>query len=676
MHKPEILAPAGGMDSLTAALRCGADAVYIGGKSFSARQNAANFNTDEIKQAAQLCHLYGKKLYLTVNTIIFDAQTNEFARAIEDALSCGIDAFIVQDWGAAEIIKTVSQDAVLHASTQMTVHSPSGALLAKEMGFKRVVLARELSQKQISEISAMDIETEIFVHGALCMSVSGQCYMSAVIGQRSANRGLCAQPCRLPFSATGKQDFCGLSLKDLSLTEHVDAIKNMGVSSLKIEGRMKRPEYVAAAVSAFRNAVDGQPVDTEMLRAVFSRSGFTDGYFTGKYSNMFGTRQKEDVTSAKTVIPEIHGLYRAERKVTPVSFDAEIKAEKPVLLKASDGDGNCVTVSGDIPQAAINKPCDSAFLERQLSKLGDTVFSFGKITADIGDGLALSAGSLNELRRNAVSQLSEKRIAANTPLYRLSGKLPLTSECVQTLTEIRARISDISQVSAAVDADRIIIPLEILFECNVSDISKIIIEPPRFITDENTIIEKLEKAKMLGISDMMCNNAAYLTIGKKLGFNLHGDFGMNVSNSISANALAKLGMCDITLSFELKLSQAEKIKSPVKTGIIAYGRLPLMLTKNCPVKNETGCVKCRKTLIDRTGRECKIECHDKDYVEILNSQRLYLADRLSEIRNTGFMTLYFTDETAKSVSEIINSYRTGSGKQENITRGLCYRGVM
>jgi len=676
MHKPEILAPAGGMDSLTAALRCGADAVYIGGKSFSARQNASNFDTNEIKQASELCHLYGKKLYLTVNTIIFDSQAKEFAGAIEEALRCGVNAFIVQDLGAAEIIKAVSQDAVLHASTQMTVHSPSGALLAKDMGFKRVVLARELSEKQINEISQLGIETEIFVHGALCMSVSGQCYMSAMIGQRSANRGLCAQPCRLPFSAGSSRDYCGLSLKDLSLTDHIDAIRKMGVTSLKIEGRMKRPEYVAAAVSAFRSAVDGLSVDTEMLRAVFSRSGFTDGYFTGRYSNMFGTRQKDDVTAAKTVIPEIHGLYRAERKVTEVSFEAEIKTDKPVMLKACDGDGNSAEVSGDIPQTAINKPCDKAFLERQLSKLGDTVYSFGGVTADIGDGLAVSAGALNELRRNAVAALNEKRIAANTPVYTISDRLPETQDSQQNMSEIRARISDRSQLDAAMTADRVIVPLELLSDCDITDVSRIIVEPPRFIINENEVREKLEKAKSLGVSDMMCNNIAYLKIGKELGITLHGDFGMNVSNSYSTAKLEKLGLCDITLSFEMKLSQSEKIKSPVKTGIIAYGRLPLMLTKNCPVKNEVGCGKCRKTLTDRTGRECKIECHEKEYVEILNSQKLYLADRLSEICNVSFMTLYFTDETPECVSKTIESYRTGGGKQENITRGLCYRGVM
>lgn len=674
MDKPELLAPAGSMDSLTAALRCGADAVYIGGKAFSARQNAANFDFDELKEAAKLCHLYGKKLYMTVNTIIFDSQTAEFATTIEKALNAGIDAFIVQDWGAAEIIKAVSPDARLHASTQMTIHSPAGALMAKQLGFKRVVLSRELSETQIREISALDIETEIFVHGALCMSVSGQCYLSALIGQRSANRGLCAQPCRLPFSACGNSSHCGLSLKDLSLTGHISEIENAGVTSLKIEGRMKRPEYVAAAVSAFRNAIDGKDFDTETLRAVFSRSGFTDGYFTGKKSGMFGTREKEDVTAAKAVLPEIHKLYRAERKVSDLRFTAEIKADLPVKVTAADSGGNSVTVSGNIPQKALNKPVGRELLERQLSKLGDTVYNYSGLDAVIEDGLAVSAGELNEVRRKAVSELNAARISANTPQYTISGKMPEIKDSKRKLSQIRARISDISQLDAAMSADFVIVPLEILPE-RINAPEKIIIEPPRFITDEQETKRRLADARKLGITHLMCNNIAYLQTGKELGFTLHGDFGLNVSNSCSANLLSNLNLSDLTLSFELKSGQAAAVKSPVPAGIIAYGRLPVMLTANCPVKNEVGCGKCGKKLSDRTGRSFSVVCHGQ-YTEILNSQKLYLADRLDEFKNISFMTLYFTDENSHEVSEIIEDYRSTGKKKENITRGLYYRGVL
>lgn len=675
MNKPELLAPAGCMDSLTAALRCGADAVYIGGKSFSARQNAANFNFNELNEAVRLCHLYGKKLYMTVNTIIFDSQAADFAETIENALYAGVDAFIVQDWGAAEIIKAISPDSRLHASTQMTIHSPAGALAAKKLGFKRAVLSRELSQKQIKEISALDIETEIFVHGALCMSVSGQCYLSALIGQRSANRGLCAQPCRLPFSSSGIKEYCGLSLKDLSLAEHIKEIENSGVTSLKIEGRMKRPEYVAAAVSAFRNALDGGTFDADTLRAVFSRSGFTDGYFTGSKTDMFGTRQKEDVTAAKKVFPEIHKLYRTERKISGIHFTAEIKHSSPVKVSALDSDGNSVTVEGNIPEAAQNKPIGREFLERQLSKLGGTVYNYDGLNAEIEGGLAVGAGELNEVRRKAVSEMNAARVRANTPKYSISGNLPEIKDRRRSLSEIRARISEISQLESAMKADYVIVPLEALLLNEIRNPEKIIIEPPRFIANEQETSRRLAQAKELGIIRLMCNNIAYLHTGKELGFILHGDFGLNVSNSYSANLLSESGMTDLTLSFELKASQAAAVKSPVPAGIIAYGRLPVMLTANCPVKNETGCKKCRKELSDRTGRSFSVVCHGQ-YAEILNSQKLYLADRLEEFKGISFMTLYFTDESPEKVSEIIHDYRSAGNKKENITRGLYYRGIL
>lgn len=675
MKKPELLAPAGSMESITAALRCGADAVYVGGKAFSARQNAANFDFNELKEIADLCHLYGKKLYMTVNTIIFDRQTTEFVKTIENALNCNIDAFIVQDLGAAEIIKSISSDAKLHASTQMTIHSPSGAITAKKLGFKRVVLSRELTRKQIKEISALDIETEIFVHGALCMSVSGQCYLSALIGQRSANRGLCAQPCRLPFFAGKNSNYCGLSLKDLSLINYIKEFENSGMTSLKIEGRMKRPEYVAATVSAFRNAIDGKDYDCNSLHAVFSRSGFTDGYFTGKNTNMFGMRVKEDVTATKDVLPSLRQLYKNESKISDIHFSAKICKDSPVMLSASDDAGHTIKVFGECPQIAQHKPVSKELLERQLSKLGDTIYNYVDVDAVIDDGLAVSAKDLNVIRRKAVLELDLARISANSHKYEISRNLPEIKNCDKNISTLRARISDLSQLKAIENADFVILPLEIFSSDITINLEKIIIEPPRFIANEDDIIKQLENIKKLGVNHMMCNNVAYLQIGSELGFTLHGDFGLNISNSYSANLLTNLGVSDLTLSFEMKLGQISAVKSPVETGIIAYGRLPVMLTKNCPVKNEIGCGKCKKIITDRTKRTFYIDCH-ADYTEILNSQKLYLADRIDEIKNISFMTLYFTDETPSEITSVIHAYRYGGNKKENITRGLYYRGII
>lgn len=674
MSGTEILAPAGSLESLKAAVNCGADAVYIGGKQFSARQNAANFDNAELKQAADLCHLHNIKIYLTVNTIIFDNQVNEFAEFIKNAANAGIDAFIVQDFGAAEIIRNIVPDANIHGSTQMTIHSVKGAQLLKELGFKRVVISRELTEKQIQEICSTGIETEVFVHGALCMCMSGQCYLSSLIGQRSANRGFCAQPCRLPYSVYKNPQFNGLSLKDLSLVNHLQKLSDIGVFSLKIEGRMKRPEYVAAAVCACRQSLNGQTPDMALLRSIFSRSGFTDGYFTGKFSNMFGSREKEDVIAAKDILPDIRKKYSHEKKSGKLDFYAEIKKDNPVKLTVSD-DCDSVTVTGEIPETAINKPIDFTYLERQLSKLGGTIYKFGNLSADIDDGLSLSAKTINALRRNAVEALNLKSIKRNTPEY-ICVPLDIDPENkIESLKEIRVRISNQNQLDAVSEADRIIIPTNVFLNNRYENISKIIIEPPRFIYNEAEIFGVLKKCKSLGAEHLMCSNPAYIKIGKELGFKLHGDFGLNTANSYSLNFLKKMNFEDTVLSFEMKLKQISSLRKAISTGIIAYGYLPVMLTKNCPIKNEVGCEKCKKIIFDRTGRANKIVCHG-NYTEILNAQALYLADRLEDLKNISFITLYFTDEGPDEIKKIIDEYRFGYSSKDNITRGLYYRGVI
>lgn len=674
MSGTEILAPAGSLESLKAAVNCGADAVYIGGKQFSARQNAANFDNAELKQATDLCHLHNIKIYLTVNTIIFDNQVNEFAEFIKNAANAGIDAFIVQDFGAAEIIRNIVPDANIHGSTQMTIHSVKGAQLLKELGFKRVVISRELTEKQIQEICSTGIETEVFVHGALCMCMSGQCYLSSLIGQRSANRGFCAQPCRLPYSVYKNPQFNGLSLKDLSLVNHLQKLSDIGVFSLKIEGRMKRPEYVAAAVCACRQSLNGQTPDMALLRSIFSRSGFTDGYFTGKFSNMFGSREKEDVIAAKDILPDIRKKYSHEKKSGKLDFYAEIKKDNPVKLTVSD-DCDSVTVTGEIPETAIKKPIDFTYLERQLSKLGGTIYQFGNLNADIDDGLSLSAKTINALRRNAVEALNLKSIKRNTPEY-ICVPLDIDPENkIESLKEIRVRISNQNQLDAVSEADRIIIPTNVFLNNRYENISKIIIEPPRFIYNEAEIFGVLKKCKSLGAEHLMCSNPAYIKIGKELGFKLHGDFGLNTANSYSLNFLKKMNFEDTVLSFEMKLKQISSLRKAISTGIIAYGYLPVMLTKNCPIKNEVGCEKCKKIIFDRTGRANKIVCHG-NYTEILNAQALYLADRLEDLKNISFITLYFTDEGPDEIKKIIDEYRFGYSSKDNITRGLYYRGVI
>lgn len=675
MKQTEILAPAGSMETLRAALRSGAQAVYIGGKRFSARSSASNFFLEEIAEAASLCHRYGAKLDLAVNTVISDDEAEDFCEYIKSAAQCGVDAFIVQDWGCAELIRRCVPDAVLHGSTQMSVHTAAGACLLRNLGYARVVPARELDKDTISRICRTGIETEIFVHGALCMSVSGQCYMSAMIGSRSANRGCCGQACRLPFSAVGNKDRASLSLKDLSLLPKARELADMGVDSFKIEGRMKRPEYVASAVNELKAALEGDTPDMAMLRGVFSRGGFTDGYYTAQRQDMFGVREKEDVISAHELIPKIHELYRFERKAHTADFRAVIKEGQPVVIEAVCGDISA-SAQGDVPEKALNRPTDEAMLTKQLSKLGDTVFSFGRLTADIDEGLIVPAGRLNELRRQVTEKLTELIIEKNTPKYTVTDYSPaVPAPAVQTAERLPLRCfcRTAEQITAAADmSEFLIIPEELLTDdiLGAVDGDKIIVSPPRFITDEDSLTSRLMELISEGVGRLYCHTPDSVAIGKKLGMKLHGSFTLNVFNSFSAEYLHGLGLEDCVFSVEATLGQLDRVSTSLPLGAAVYGRLPLMLTRNCPIKNEVGCGKCTKKLIDRTGRELPVVC-TRDYVEILNSDRLCMLDRLDEIHNISFGVIYLSDEDADGTKASLS----GRKPQGNITRGLYYRGI-
>lgn len=675
MKQTEILAPAGSMETLRTALRSGAQAVYIGGKRFSARSSAANFSIEEIAEAASLCHRYGAKLDLAVNTVISDDEAEDFCEYIKSAAKCGVDAFIVQDWGCAELIRRCVPDTVLHGSTQMSVHTAAGACLLRDLGYARVVPARELDKDTISRICRTGIETEIFVHGALCMSVSGQCYMSAMIGSRSANRGCCGQACRLPFSAVGNKDRASLSLKDLSLLPKARELADMGVDSFKIEGRMKRPEYVASAVNELKSALEGGTPDMAMLRGVFSRGGFTDGYYTGKRQDMFGVREKDDVISAHELIPKIHELYRFERKAHTADFRAVIKEGQPVVIEAVCGDISA-SAQGDVPEKALNRPTDEAMLTKQLSKLGDTVFSFGSLTADIDEGLIVPAGRLNELRRQVTEKLTELVTEKNTPKYTVTDYSPAVPAPAAKTAErlpMRCFCRTAEQITAAADlSEFLIIPEKLLTDdiLGAVDSDKIIVSPPRFITDEDRLTSRLEELMDMGVGRLYCHTPDSVAIGKRLGMKLHGSFTLNVFNSYSAEYMRRLGLEDCIFSVEATLGQLGSVSTTLPLGAVIYGRLPLMLTRNCPIKNEVGCGKCTGRLIDRTGRELPVFC-TKDYAEILNSDRLCMLDRLDEIHNISFGVLYLSDEDADGTRAALS----GRKPQGNITRGLYYRGI-
>ena len=662
----EILAPAGSYESLVAAVRCGADAVYLGAKGLNARRNADNFDDEQLNRAVLYCKQRGVKVYLTANTLVADEEFNEAYHTIDSALGAGADGFIVQDLGLAKVIRECFPSARLHASTQCSASTPDGFRRLEELGFCRAVIPREMSSDEIKEIrQSTSMELEAFVHGALCMSVSGQCYLSAMLGGRSGNRGLCAQPCRLKFSADGKGG-CDLSLKDLSLIKHAREMEKLGVCSLKIEGRMKRPEYVAAAVTACRSALDGEyDADREnVLRSVFSRSGFTDGYFTGRRADMFGTRQKEDVVAAKEVLKDLSHLYDNENPLVPVTVDFSCERGKNAVLTVA-ADEKTVTVTGAVPEAAINKPMTKESVTARLLKFGGTQYYAHSVNIKLDDGLIIPAGVINGMRRDAVEKLN----AVPDIEYK---KLPLP---ILSMTEHRvepyltASFLHPDTIPKDNPFERIFIP--VWSEEKYFDDEKIGAELPRGLFGcEQKLKKQLTVLKEIGVKKILASNIGAYKTAKDMGFDVFGGFGLNVFNSRTARQFRSP-----ILSFELTLQQANAV-SAEDTGIIGYGKLPLMLTRNCPVKNRIGCEVCKKQgrLTDRKGFEFSVKCSPYPCVEIYNPIPLYMGDRIGEI-HTDFVHLAFTDESAGEVCEIIKKYSARAELGKKYTRGLYYRGV-
>ncbi len=663
-NKPEILAPAGSMESLIAAVRCGANAVYLGTKGINARRGATNFTFEELKQAVEYCHARDVKIYLALNILISDSERELAYKTVEAGLSLGVDAFIIQDLGLAKIIHSHFPTARMHASTQCSVNSPEGFKALEKMGFVRAVLPREMSLNEIKEIrQATNMELEMFVHGALCMCVSGQCYLSAMLGGRSGNRGLCAQPCRLGFSADASRS-CDLSLKDLSLIGNINEIAQAGVVSLKIEGRMKRPEYVAAAVTSCKKAIDGEysASDKNTLKSVFSRTGFTDGYFTGERKDMFGTRQKEDVVAAKDVLKELSHLYDNENPLVPIDIEFICRANRKAELNAR-ALGKAVTVTGTVPEKAINKPMTEESVKTRLAKFGNTQFYLKNIKIDLDDGLILPASVINSMRREAVETLDKVEIKPFTQMPYKAEKYK-EKDCTPYYT---ARFLNPDSIPDKHPFKRIFIPIWSSDEDFVDNRAGV--EVPRGLFGmEEKLTKRLEHLKKIGVRKALCSNLGAYSLAQKMGFEVYGDFGLNIFNSESAQLFNSP-----ILSFEATLEQTNRIGAK-DTGIIGYGYLPLMLTRNCPIKNHLGCSRCTGKLTDRKGFEFKVKCSPYPCVEVLNPVPVYMGDRQKEIK-TDFIHFYFTDESKNQVEQIINLFKTGGQFDGKYTRGLTYRGV-
>ena len=676
----EILAPAGSPESVYAAVRCGANAVYLAGESFNARRGAKNFTYAQLQECVAYCHSHGVKVYHALNTLVKDSEIAALKEEIERILTLGEDALILQDLGVAEIVKSLAPDMPLHASTQLSAHSLSAVRELEARGFRRVVLAREMSKEEIAHIRRNTrVELEYFVHGALCMCVSGQCYMSAFFGARSGNRGLCAQPCRLPFTADGGTGH-DLSLKDNSLLKHLPALEQMGIDSFKIEGRMKRPEYVAASVLACKEAMAGaySAQSEQQLKDIFSRQGFTDGYYTGnRGKEMFGYRTKADVSGADhTLLKSYAARFAKEVPLIPCTLHLTIQKDTPPRLEMSALNHTATAQAAVPPEAAIHRALTKEEAAQRISKLGGTQFYAAATTVELDEGLMVSAGALNALRRECTAQLNALLETPRT--YPYTGSLPPlpTKHEVPRTKRMYVRCSDIAQsADLPEDFDKIILPIE-QAERAVARFGteKLILETPRvFFGQEDTLIEQMQQAKALGVTELSVGNIGALRLAQERGFRIFAGLGMNLFNSY---ALAASGADEALLSVEMSAAQIHHLQSAIPFGTIVYGHIPLMISRNCPLKNGTDCRTCRRqsSITDRKGEQFAVRCR-YGACEIFNPHALYMADKAQEI-HSDFSLLYFTTEKSEEAAHIMQLCKQQASPDFPFTRGLYAKGVL
>lgn len=668
-------------------MRAGADAVYLGGQAFGARAKAKNFSPDELAAAVEYCHVRGVRVHVTVNTLLKENELPEALAFVKALCALPVDAVLVQDMGLFSLLRERAPELPIHASTQMSLHTPAGAALLRELGAVRVVLAREMSLGEIKAVSQRTpVELEAFVHGALCMSVSGQCYLSALLGGRSGNRGQCAQPCRLAFAAregTGHD----LSLKDLTFISHIDSLVRAGVQSVKIEGRMKRPEYVAAATAACRLAAGGEPVPpwlSQSLEAAFSRSGFTDGYLTGKRGRrMFGTRRKEDVAAAtEKVYARLRGLYRGERQGISVRLKAGIRG-KDVCLAVQDEEGRLAQTR----QAAGESFLTKERCLQQLKKTGGTPFFPASVSLP-EEGLPLALPALNAMRREALEKLAALRSSREPiPFRDIPLPAPVSQDKRGGPLPARAFFQRTGQLCPQARACReIVLPVEtdlpVLRRLREEGWPPIFLEIPRAVFGWEEELRALLRDRLAaGFEDFVCGNLGALALCRELGARAHGSFSLNIANSAALGAFAALGLQSAELSFELSAKEASlAAKGALPTGFMVYGRQALMLTRNCPLANSPkGCLRCRTLgfLTDRMGVKFPVQCrmYGRGGVEMLNSVPLWLGDLQEELAWADFGALRFTVENAGQCGEVLERFFAGNGLSQGITRGLFRRGV-
>ena len=690
----ELLAPAGSMESLRAAVQNGANAVYLGCGIYNARQGAKNFTPQALTEAVKYCHVRDVAVHLTLNTLVSDKETQELVQLIRHAAQSGVDAFIVQDLGVVRLCRQIAPHIPIHGSTQMTIHSLPGVLLCAAWGLSRVVLSRELSREEIRYICQNSpIEIEVFGHGALCMCYSGQCYLSAAIGGRSGNRGRCAQPCRQSYGYGRWQNQYPLSLKDSCLVRELKELEQMGVASLKLEGRMKRPEYVAAVTGIYRKALDTHMVTRDMEKTLldaFNRQGFTQGYYDGALGEeMFGVR--EDTRENAAFFKELRQTYETgETPLVPIRFQAVVR---PGLtqLTVIDPQNRVCTAQGPAPEMARVAELTKEVLIARLTKTGGTPYRCVEAAVEIEPGLSLSASAINGLRRDVLNQLTALRARRDVPAlgrperipnYRTPQEPPVYNIQVTTKDQITGRL-------LKMQPNLLYVPLHLLTEDAAFTrdlVKKVRVCPvlPRVVHDGELarLKEQLRSLRALGIREALVGNLGLLLPVRECGMHPRGDFGLNIYNSAALQSIREMELRSQCLSFEMTLPQIRDAKKGLPCEILAYGRLPLMITENCLIRGRTGQCTCHlgsAKLVDKTGSEFPV-IRDGNTCRsvLLNGKKLYWLDRQEDLARLGLwaVRLYFTTENPQEVDRVLSACRSGEAMDPGAcTRGLYLRGL-
>ena len=701
----EIVSPAGSPESVVAAIQNGADAVYLGFNEFNAHIEANNFTYDEFGRALEYCRMRGVKAYLTLNTIVSDEELPIIAQQVKEASRYGIDAVIVQDLGVMQAVKDALPGMPLHTSTRMSIHNLEGVKMAAAMGFTRVVAARELSRKKISHICKYSpIEIEVFVHGSLCMSYSGQCYMSALTGNHSNNRGLCSMPCQLDYSTAGHTIAYPLALKDSCLVRYLADIEAIGVTAVKIEGRPRRPEYSALVTGIYSRAIRGEKAPTQesirMLQKNFSRQGFTDGYYTEfRGPDMLGVREEEKRSDTALFSATRKSYLNGEFQRVPIRFVGSVKSGKRIKLAAADDRRNSAVVYGPVPEQSFHKELSTAVLQTELHKTSGTPFVCLGVKSSVDPGLTIPMSAFTEMRREVFAEILEQRKKVRKRIE--SDYYPSSSPVEEivpndyvikqvTPPAITVSLSGADQLSEELEelCPKIIyIPItELDYESpklqSVVENKKITtaVMLPRVIHDneKKKIARMLDRAVRIGIDNALVSNIGHIQFAKKFGMTVRGDFGFNVYNSETLYVLRKLGLKSATLSFELPFSGIRELSKPIDTELITYGRLPLMITESCIVRNSTEACTCDSFtgLVDEQGTLYPVEPDFGCRNVLLHSKKLFLADKRRTISSLGIWAerLYFTTENAIECVTVMKRYMGQSGfTPPGYTRGMYFR---